>query len=137
MENVTKGIPGKVHYSTKPGHIKYLKTYSLDEIFNYINLNPYSDYYIDKQGYSCKLRRPKIYNVIGCTCKECGLQASFFVLEDWVNGGFHFNLYGYNEKGEMVMMTIDHILAKSKGGKNHISNYQPLCKVCNENKADS
>lgn len=33
-------------------------------------------------------------------------------------------------------MTIDHILPKSKGGPNELSNYQMLCTVCNRNKGN-
>jgi 5-methylcytosine-specific restriction endonuclease McrA len=34
------------------------------------------------------------------------------------------------------MMTKDHIMPKSKGGKNHFDNYEPMCSDCNTEKAD-
>jgi len=39
--------------------------------------------------------------------------------------------------GAKKNLTIDHILPKSKGGGNKMSNLQILCKICNEIKADS
>lgn len=47
----------------------------------------------------------------------------------------HLNLY-CQEGNKMIMMTKDHIIAKSKGGKNHISNMQTMCSPCNAKKAD-
>ena len=35
------------------------------------------------------------------------------------------------------MMTIDHIIPKSKGGNNDINNLQPMCNTCNTKKADT
>ena len=60
----------------------------------------------------------------------CGLEAKFFRHENNnVNNPnvWHFNLYGVNNLGEEVMFTKDHIIPKSKGGKNHVSNYQTMC----------
>jgi len=35
-----------------------------------------------------------------------------------------------------VLMTIDHILPKSRGGGNNINNYQPMCQPCNSKKGN-
>lgn len=39
-----------------------------------------------------------------------------------------------DENGKEVLMTKDHVIPKSKGGANDISNYQTMCKRCNEAK---
>jgi 5-methylcytosine-specific restriction endonuclease McrA len=71
----------------------------------------------------------------GITCVNCGIEGEFFAKEK--NGeheeSFHLNLYGI-DGGKEVLMTKDHITPKSEGGNDHISNYQTMCKPCNEKK---
>ncbi len=78
------------------------------------------------------------FAVHGLTCVECGIEGKFFALESHKYQSeirrFHFNLYGIDEDGNEVLMTKDHIQPKSKGGKNHITNYQPMCYKCNHRK---
>lgn len=83
--------------------------------------------------------RYKLFFTKGYTCIHCGLQASFFALE--TSGKkimrYHLNLYGYDKNGKEVLFTKDHILPKSKGGKNHLSNYQTMCVHCNNKKGNN
>ena len=73
----------------------------------------------------------------GTKCVCCGLEGKFFGLERTLKerknntNRCHFNLYGVDKRGEEVLFTKDHILPKAKGGKDHISNYQTMCCVCN------
>ncbi len=39
--------------------------------------------------------------------------------------------YFEEAKGERTLITIDHILPRSRGGKDHLTNYQPMCHICN------
>jgi 5-methylcytosine-specific restriction endonuclease McrA len=67
-----------------------------------------------------------------CAC--CGLRGLHFVLE---KTGFlppHFNLYGVGDGGTPVMLTMDHVLPKSKGGQTAPDNLQLLCNPCNRDK---
>ncbi len=140
--------PKKTHCA-KRGLIR-IKTYSIDLIFDYIKNNPLESkfdpklnkvnpgsYYIDEDGNHCKLKRARSFFEMGVDCVKCSVKANLFSLDLWPDGSLHFDLYGLNELGEEVLMTVDHIQAKSNGGKNHISNYQPLCKCCNEIKSNS
>ena len=76
----------------------------------------------------------------GIICVSCGIEGKFFALEKpsshRASKRYHFNLYAVNEKGKEVMMTKDHIIPRSKRGRNHISNYQPMCEICNSIKGD-
>lgn len=50
---------------------------------------------------------------------------------------YHLNLYAVDENGKEILMTKDHIIPKSKGGKDHISNYQTMCVRCNMTKGNN
>ncbi len=65
-------------------------------------------------------------------CVVCGLTGEFFAIEG--NPYPHLNFYGYDKNDNEVMLTKDHIIPKSKNGSNNFSNYQTMCKVCNETK---
>lgn len=83
--------------------------------------------------------RYQTFAIKGTDCLECGIKGEFFALErnaDSTDENFHFNLYGLDEYNNEVMITKDHIIPRSKGGKNVLSNYQTLCIKCNQRKAD-
>lgn len=74
----------------------------------------------------------------GCTCVKCGLKASYFEKNKMSDQkSFHLNLYGIDENGEEILFTKDHILPKSKGGKDHLTNFQTMCTKCNEDKSST
>lgn len=71
----------------------------------------------------------------GCRCVKCGIEGKYFVKEKHLKDiSFHLNLYAIDENEKEILMTKDHIIPKSKGGTNDISNYQTMCKKCNEAK---
>lgn len=83
--------------------------------------------------------RYQLFRLKGIECLNCGIKGEFFALERNIvgnNAKFHFNLYGIDKYGKEVMITKDHIIPRSKGGKNVLSNYQPLCIRCNQQKGN-
>jgi hypothetical protein len=70
----------------------------------------------------------------GTTCVVCGVKGEFFAVEKITHGNDvtpHLNLYALDEHGHEILMTKDHIVPRSDGGKNHVSNLQPMCVDCN------
>ena len=85
--------------------------------------------------------RIRTYRVHGIVCKSCGLKGKYFAVERQSNNPSgnprcHLNLYGIDEKGCEIMMTVDHVIAKSKGGADHINNTVSMCSPCNFKKSD-
>lgn len=84
-------------------------------------------------------QRYKLFKEKGCDCVSCGVKGSFFAIEKTkgqADETYHLNLYAIDNNGNQVLMTKDHILPKSKGGKNSLINYQPMCVICNNLKSD-
>lgn len=74
----------------------------------------------------------------GIKCVCCGIEGKYFAKEKVSSDkSYHLNLYAIDEKGNEVLMTKDHILPKSKGGKDEIDNYQTMCIRCNEAKGNN
>jgi 5-methylcytosine-specific restriction endonuclease McrA len=72
-------------------------------------------------------------------CSVCDLEGTEFRLERQWNhnpGKGHWNLYGQNQNGHWVLMTVDHIIPRSKGGPDHPDNFQTMCERCNQAKRD-
>ena len=69
------------------------------------------------------------------TCISCGIEGQYFVMEQDEGSNPHFNLYALKD-GKEVLMTKDHVIPKSKGGKDLMSNYQVMCLQCNQEKGN-
>ena len=116
-------------------------TYDIQFTFNKLgdNIFGFKKNYITFDGEKIKTKsdRYQVFATKGCICCKCGLKASYFALEKHKDQDrYHLNLYGINEQGKEVLFTKDHIIPKAKGGKNILENYQTMCNVCNEFKAD-
>lgn len=69
---------------------------------------------------------------LGDTCVKCGLKSDHVMLGRDKGGSLHWDLYAKDD----TMMTIDHILPRSKGGVDKHKNYQLMCMPCNESKGN-
>lgn len=120
----------------KTHNYSILKTYTIDEIKSYGD----AEFFYDKKvtDKKIKLRRAQILNEIGHHCSEegCHLSGFHYGLGIDKGGGIHLDLYGYDKDGDLVMVTIDHIKPKSKGGSDSVENLRPYCKIHNEIKAN-
>lgn len=127
---------------THPNLIR-IGVFSIEKVLPFVKSRKYREArpvktYAGKPVYMDSLRYHTFLNS-GLVCVGCGLTATFFALETTQfnaenSDHFHFNLYGIDEEGDEVLFTKDHIFPKSRGGKNHISNLQTMCAVCNTKK---
>jgi hypothetical protein len=115
--------------------MKLLLVLTIDDVFTWIDNNP-DEKYMESNGYRFSTRRARIHKIIGVNCVNCDSVGTHYALTKDNGGGLHLDLYGYkNEKPHL--MTVDHIIPKSKGGPDHISNYQMMCTTCNYNKKNT
>ena len=124
--------------------LKYRKgVYNINTVFNTLGdailINRGKEKVLfDGELVKANSQRLQVFYTKGCVCCACGLVATHFALEKHTeNEGYHLNLYGIDAKGKEVLFTKDHIIPKSKGGKNSLENYQTMCSVCNEKKKDT
>jgi len=89
--------------------------------------------------------RLEVYASKGTKCVNCGLVGNVFAAECFRHlhqekpveqRKYHLNLYHVDSSGRETMMTVDHIIPKSKGGGNGIENLQPMCFPCNIRKGN-
>ncbi|SFC90486.1 HNH endonuclease [Spirosoma endophyticum] len=72
-------------------------------------------------------RRLQVFAKKGTSCVRCGVDGVYLLKSVDRGDGYHIDLYTAN----FVLMTIDHIIPKSRGGASALSNYQPMCQHCN------
>lgn len=85
-------------------------------------------------------QRYTLFFTKGFKCVKCGIEGKYFAKERDPSSNsdkYHLNLYALDENGKEVLMTKDHIIPKSKGGKNKLENYQTMCCICNKKKGDN
>ncbi len=73
------------------------------------------------------------------TCVSCGLIGTHFWAEQGKNDKSirpHLNLYSINPNGNEILMTRDHIIPRSRGGSDSLSNMQTMCTNCNHRKGN-
>ncbi len=99
--------------------------YRLDQM-DIVSEHPLSDLELFKRHH-----RLRVFYFFGTTCVCCGVNGSKLVqLKRKDNGDVTWDVYTHN----MRLMTVDHIIPKSRGGRSTLENLQPMCTVCNRKK---
>lgn len=127
------GIPGR-----KKVHLETLGEFALADVFGQISTEEKRiPFVVGDKVHEVRMNSHRyfVFQQNSC-CVSCGLQGSKFLLQQSpCDKSPHFNLYA-EENGELVLMTKDHVLPRSKGGKNNHDNYVTMCSVCNNLKAN-
>lgn len=112
-------------------------TLALEEVFPFIDkhINDIGKFRVDIKGYSVKVLSLRLRTFLknGVQCPCCSNKGSFFAVEKTLGnkGGYHLNLYGYDQNNEEVLFTHDHIQARALGGADDLSNSRTMCGPCN------
>lgn len=78
-------------------------------------------------------RRLQVYYNKGCKCVCCSMEAYYFVVTRSIDGrGQHKDLYSK----DFELLTVDHIMPKSRGGSEKLHNKQPMCEKHNSQKGN-
>ena len=131
--NSVQRTPENKHYSIEEIHKLFAEWDKLGD-FNYRKKNKIRVMF---DGYLVKTysQRYDLFR-INTKCVNCGLEANCYILEKNTDAkAWHFNLY-YVNKGNEILFTKDHIIPKSKDGRNVMSNYQTMCVICNNRKGN-
>jgi len=110
---------------------------------------------IDMGGYILRIARARLLTFVkhGYSCQACHRTADHYIAECFIDiptfqkwywdpvGELppiaSLNLYGTDIKtSKTFLMTSDHIIPRSLGGSNKLSNRIPLCKECNVKKGN-
>lgn len=127
------------------------KCYSVEEVLKHVELLPAFAKEVKK--YSIKQNkhvkfdgdrirvssdRLSLFNEKGVQCVHCSTKGEYFrkTTSNSSYTVFHFNLYGTDSKGREVLMNKDHIIPKSKGGRDVFNNFQTMCAPCNSRKGN-
>lgn len=134
--------------------MKIIGEFSLDEVLPYVGKpgTPKKKYTVNDITYKVKMSsvRLRLFKK-SQVCVVCGLLGTRFILEQYENDGSpHFDLYGEDIpskifvnkpmvgiKNNLVSFTKDHIVPRSKGGEDKITNMQIMCMTCNGIKGDT
>lgn len=82
-------------------------------------------------------QRYQLFFAKGIKCACCGIEGKYFAKEKRIKDkSYHLNLYGLDDNGQEVLITKDHIIPKSKGGRDELDNYQTMCIKCNKKKGN-
>ena len=112
--------------------------YGLEEVLPYISKEKETKKYrVDGKTYTVKMNSDRYFVFLkNIDCVACGLEGTVMRLElNPIDNIPHFNLYA-KEDGRFILMTKDHIIPKSKNGKDILSNYETCCHICNNLKGN-
>jgi HNH endonuclease len=115
-----------------------LAEFKFEDIFPYLQKKFKKQYQVGEQTHEVRMDSLRYFVFKNSlVCAACGLQTTKVFLEiNLYDKSPHFNFYA-EEDGKLILMTRDHILPKSKGGRDELSNLQCHCCICNNLKGNN
>jgi len=127
-------------YKDNPFHKQYVRKgiYTIDEVLSKRSFNNHKEDLIEFDGDMIHMNSGRYHTFAekGLKCVTCGIEGKYFAKESDQLPRYHFNLYALDDEGKEILMTKDHVIPRSKGGKDEVSNYQTMCSKCNGNKGN-
>lgn len=124
-QNKDRFITEPRYQSKKNFGYKIIETLPLNEGIEFIKTIP------PKKSFSRKHVIAELASINpACVC--CGVIGTKFCLGIHSDGGKHWDLYTDDD----FALSVDHIIPRSKGGRDHISNTQIMCTECNNLKSN-
>jgi len=123
----------KVDYQLNEYHV--IAEFTVEEILNLIDPKNTDRTRIKYKGFEFRISslRLRTFKKHGVKCACCGKEGIIFRLQNSGNSNFyHLGLW----TADNIQMTKDHVIPKSKGGKDRLDNMQTLCQKCNNKKAN-
>lgn len=79
-------------------------------------------------------RRLKVFYYKGLECAnpECDRVGTRLISGTDLGMNIHWDIY----TEDLIMITVDHIIPRSKGGGEELENKNPMCSICNSKKGD-
>lgn len=140
--------------STKPKLSKSLIERKLNCIvFEYGTMDKYEDVLVpwlgqckrtvELDGYIIRLTdTTKVTLIDNLSCMRCDTKATHYAICRYTTDGnknnkkYNIAFFHLDDDFDIVVHTKDHIVPKSQGGVDSFANYQNLCFLCNQTKAD-
>lgn len=153
VSNYDFSKPVHIGFNTDPKYLadKHAKEYERKEVYSIeqirqatkdvlFNKKKEANITLDGDVIHGNSQRYQLFFTKGVKCCCCGIEGKYFRKErsrrQKNNQRYHLNLYGVNDDGIEILITKDHIIPASKGGNNHLSNYQTMCEICNKKKGN-
>lgn len=116
------------------------REYSVEEVLDHVTATETERTY---DGYRVRMNSLRYHVFLrGRTCPVCKAEGTVFLLQR--NDGdtnqppdrAHFNLYA-RVGDDLVLMTKDHVVPRSRGGKDRLDNLVAMCVTCNSAKGSA
>ena len=122
-----------IHSLKKQTRNKILGEFAPEEVFPYItDEETFRFYNVGNKSYRVRMNSLRYQTFrANQSCVACGIQGNIFLLEISPPATRpHFNFY-HRDGNRLILMTKDHIIPRSLGGSEKLSNLQTMCSTCN------